>query len=105
MRAHVCVCVRACVCAREHALGARGGAVGCTVLQAGRSRVRFPMVSLEFFIDIILSVILRALGSTEPGKEMSTRNISGGKSGRRVPYISCVFQETLVLTMLQLVCL
>jgi len=23
-------------------------------LQAGRSRVRFPMVSLEFFIDIIL---------------------------------------------------
>jgi hypothetical protein len=24
------------------------------VLQAGRSRVRFPMVSLEFFIDIIL---------------------------------------------------
>ena len=26
-----------------------------TRLQAGRSRVRFPMVSLEFFIDIILS--------------------------------------------------
>ena len=25
-----------------------------TALQAGRSRVRFPMVSLEFFIDIIL---------------------------------------------------
>jgi hypothetical protein len=33
----------------------RGGAVGLgTVLQAGRSRVRFPMVSLEFFIYIIL---------------------------------------------------
>jgi hypothetical protein len=31
------------------------GAVGCsTVLQAGRSRVRFPIVSLEFFIDIFL---------------------------------------------------
>jgi hypothetical protein len=32
-----------------------GGAVGWgTALQPGRSRVRFPMVSLEFFIDIIL---------------------------------------------------
>jgi hypothetical protein len=36
-------------------LGARGGAVGWdTALQTGRSRVRFAMVSLEFFIDIIL---------------------------------------------------
>jgi hypothetical protein len=35
--------------------GTRGGAV-CwgTALQTGRSRDRFPMVSLEFFIDIIL---------------------------------------------------
>ena len=32
---------------------------GCgTELQAGRSRVRFPMVSLEFFIDIILPAAL-----------------------------------------------
>ena len=39
--------------------GARSGAVGWgTALQAGRSRVRFPMVSLEFFIDIILPVTL-----------------------------------------------
>jgi hypothetical protein len=38
---------------------ARGGAVGWgTVLQAGRSRIRFPMVSLEFFIDIILPAAL-----------------------------------------------
>jgi len=28
--------------------------VSGTGLQAGRSRVRFPMASLEFFIDIIL---------------------------------------------------
>ena len=35
--------------------GARGDACGWgTALQAGRSRVRFPMVSLEFFSDIIL---------------------------------------------------
>ena len=37
-----------------YAVRARGGAVGWSnVLQAGRSRVRFPMVS-EFFIDLIL---------------------------------------------------
>ena len=40
-------------------LGARGGAVGWgTALQVGRSWVRFPMVSLEFFIDIILLAAL-----------------------------------------------
>jgi hypothetical protein len=34
-----------------YSLCSEGGAVGCgTALQAGRSRVRFPMVSLEFFI-------------------------------------------------------
>jgi hypothetical protein len=39
--------------------GARGGAVGWgTALQAGRSRVSFPMVSLEFFIDIIFPAAL-----------------------------------------------
>jgi hypothetical protein len=33
--------------------GLRSGAVGWgTVLQVGRSRIRIPMVSLEFFIDI-----------------------------------------------------
>ena len=40
-------------------IGAHGRAVGWgTALQAGRSRVRFPMVSLEFFIDIILPAAL-----------------------------------------------
>ena len=39
--------------------GARSGAVGGgTALQAGRSWVRFPLVSLEFFIDIILPAAL-----------------------------------------------
>ena len=37
----------------------RGGAVGLdTALEAGSSWVRFPMVSLEFFIDIILPAVL-----------------------------------------------
>jgi type IV secretory pathway TrbF-like protein len=40
-------------------VGLRGGAVGCgTVLQSGRSWVRFPMVSLEFFINVILLTAL-----------------------------------------------
>ena len=40
-------------------VGARGGAVGWgTVLQAGRSWVRLLVVSLEFFIDIILPATL-----------------------------------------------
>ena len=38
---------------------ARGGAVGSgTALQAGRSRVLFPVVTLKFFIDIILPAAL-----------------------------------------------
>jgi len=43
--------------------GARGGADSSgTALQAGRSRVRFQMVTLEFFIDIILPAALWPLG-------------------------------------------
>ena len=43
----------------RHYKGARSGAVGWgTALQAGRSRVRFPMVSLDSFIDIILPAAL-----------------------------------------------
>ena len=39
--------------------GVRGGVVGWgTALQAGKSRVWFPMVSLELFIDIILPAAL-----------------------------------------------
>ena len=39
--------------------GTRGNAVGSGIeLQVGRSRVRFPMVSLEFFIDITLPAAL-----------------------------------------------
>ena len=42
---------------------AAGGAVGWgTALQVGRSRFRFPMVSLKFFIDIILPAALRPWG-------------------------------------------
>jgi hypothetical protein len=36
------------------------------ILQDGRSRVRFPMVSLEFFIEIILPATLWSLGWLSP---------------------------------------
>jgi len=58
-------------------LQCRGGAVGWgTVLQAGRSRVRFPTVSLDFFIDIILPAALWLWG--QPLTEMNTRDVSWG---------------------------
>jgi hypothetical protein len=43
------------------------------MLQGVRSRVRFPMRSLDFSIDLIL-----VLESTQPLTEMSTRNLPGG---------------------------
>jgi hypothetical protein len=50
--------VSKCLCPL-HMNAARGGAVGWdTTLQTGTSRVRFPMVSLEFFLGIIVSVAL-----------------------------------------------
>ena len=56
----------------------------CSAVQVGRSRVRFPMVSLEFFWHNPSGRTV-ALGSTQPLTEMGTRNISwGGKDGRCV---------------------
>jgi hypothetical protein len=50
--------------------GGGGGAVGLgTALQTGRSRVRFPMVSLEFFIDTILPAALWPCGRLSLKKE------------------------------------
>jgi len=47
------------ICSNIYVKGAHGGAVCCgIVLQARRSWVRFLMVSLEFFIDIILLAAL-----------------------------------------------
>jgi hypothetical protein len=45
---------------RGHSAG--GAAAWGTVLQAGRTRDRFPMVSFEFFIDIILPAALLPRG-------------------------------------------
>jgi hypothetical protein len=49
------------------------------MLQAGRSRVRFPMRSMNFSNLRNPSSRTMVLGSTQPLKEMSTRNVLGGK--------------------------
>jgi hypothetical protein len=60
--------------------GSRGSVVGWgTVLQAGRSRVRFPMSSLDFLIDVIHLAVLWPWGRISLVTEMSTRNSLGGK--------------------------
>jgi hypothetical protein len=60
--------------------GARGSVVGRgAMLQIGRSRVRFPMRSLDFFNWSNPSSRTMALGSTQLLTEMSTRNLPGRK--------------------------
>jgi len=59
-------------------LGPRGGAVGWgTVIQAGRSRFRLPMLSLELYWQNPSGRTM-ALGLTQPLTETSTSNISWG---------------------------
>ena len=65
--------------------GVRGGAVGWgTVLQVGRLRVRFLMVSLEFFIDIILPAELWPRSRIKLWKKWVPETSPGGKGGRCV---------------------
>jgi hypothetical protein len=57
------------------------GIVVCcgTMLQAGRSRVRFSIRSFDFSFDLILPAAIWALGSTQPLPEMSLMNLPGSK--------------------------
>jgi hypothetical protein len=59
---------------------ARGSVFGGdTTLQAGISRVRFPMKSLDFSIEVILPTALRPWGRLSLLTEMNTRNLPGSK--------------------------
>jgi hypothetical protein len=60
-------------------IGAEAGGIRWrSWLHTGRSRVRFPMVSLEFFIYNPSGRIM-TLDATQPLIQMSTRNISWGQ--------------------------
>jgi hypothetical protein len=74
--------------------GARCGAVGTdTAPQAGKSRVRFPMVSLEFWDCYIFTLRLRGLnvGGTEVAltSEGKSPEITGCDSTRRPRWTRC----------------
>jgi hypothetical protein len=63
--------------------GVRGSVVGRgTMLQAGKSRVRFSMSSVDFLINQILPPASMTLGSTQRLTEMNTKNHPGGKGLR-----------------------
>jgi hypothetical protein len=66
------------------------------MLQAGRSRVLFPMSSLDFFNLPNPSSRTMALGLTKPLTEMSTRNLPGGKGrpARKVDSLTAICEPT-----------
>jgi hypothetical protein len=55
-----------------------------TALQVGRTRVRFPMVSLEFFIDVIISTALCPGIDSASNRNEYQGYFLGGKGGRCV---------------------
>jgi len=73
------------ICNYKQTMGVHGSAVGSgTALQAGRSRVRFPMVSLEFFINIILPASLCPWGWLSLQQKWVPGIFPGCKGGRCV---------------------
>jgi hypothetical protein len=65
--------------------------------QAGRSRVRLLMMSLDFSIDLTLHSHTMPLGSIRPTIEISTRNLPGGKgrSARKAENFTAICEPTI----------
>jgi hypothetical protein len=75
---------------------ARGSVVAWdTMLQAGKSQVRFPM-SLNFFNLLNPSSRTMALGSTQSLTEMNTSNLPGvrGRPARKADNLAAIFGPT-----------
>jgi hypothetical protein len=66
------------------------------MLQAGRSRVRFPMSSLDFSFDPIFSVALWPWDRLSLLTEMSTRNLPGckGRPVRKADNLTAICEPT-----------
>jgi hypothetical protein len=62
------------------------------MLQAGRSRVGFPMKSLDFFNRLNPPSRTMALGSTQSLTELNTRNVPGdkGRPARKTDKLSTI---------------
>jgi hypothetical protein len=66
------------------------------MLQAGRSRVRFPIRSLDFLNLTNPSSRTMALRSTQPLTEMSTSNLPGGKGwSARKTHLTAIWADYL----------
>jgi hypothetical protein len=65
------------------------------MLQAGRSRVRFPKKSMDFLIDLILPAAL-CPGSTQRLTGMNTRNLPEGKGRptRKADNLTAIYELT-----------
>jgi hypothetical protein len=74
-------------------IGARSGVLSRdTALQGGRSRVRFSIMSLEFFIDIIFRPHFGP-GVTQCGTEVTKRNIPWGSRTDNLTTFMCRLSE------------
>jgi len=66
-----------------------------TALQAGSSRVRFPIVLLEFFIDVILTADLWSWVHSASSRNEYLEHFLGVKSGRHIVTIDIWELQTL----------
>jgi hypothetical protein len=64
------------------------------MVEAGRSRVRFPMRSSDFFNSRNTSSHTMALRSTQSLTEMGTRNLPGdkGRSARKADNLTAIYE-------------